>query len=91
MLERQVQVVAKQAPNSFAQCVEQAQHVNALMVSDSMPELNPSDIRNTLVLTLAGCGLRITATTMPTSEVTYTDISQHLLTPNTNLQNCLPE
>lgn len=58
LLEHQVQVEAKKAPNSFAKCAEQAQHIKALIVSDSIPALwitlDPSDLQNTLVLTLAG-------------------------------------
>ena len=57
-LERQVQVVARSAPNSYAKCHEQAVYIKALMVNNGMPvlwiTLNPSDLKNALVLTLAG-------------------------------------
>ena len=57
-LELQVQVVAKSAPNSYAKCYEQAVYIKALMVNHGMPALwitlNPSDLKSTLVLTLAG-------------------------------------
>ena len=57
-LERQVQVVARSAPNSYAKCYEQAIYIKALMVDHGMPALwitiNPSDLKSPLVLTLAG-------------------------------------
>ena len=57
-LERQVQVVARLAPNSYAKCHEQAVYIKALMVNNGMPVLwitvNPSDLKSVMVLTLAG-------------------------------------
>ena len=57
-LERQVQVVTRLAPNSYAKCHEQAVYIKALMVNNGMPvlwiTLNPSDLKSALVLTLAG-------------------------------------
>ena len=57
-LERQVQVVAKSAPNSYAKCYEQAVYIKALTINHGMPALwitlNPSDLKSPLVLTLAG-------------------------------------
>ena len=57
-LKRQVQVVARLAPNSYTKCHEQAVYIKALMLNDGMPALwitlNPLDLKSLLVLTLAG-------------------------------------
>ena len=38
-LKRQVQIVAAQTPHSFAEYIEQAIHIKALIISDGMPDL----------------------------------------------------
>lgn len=51
-LERQVQVVAKSAPNSYAKCYEQAVYIKGMLAL--WITLNSSDLKSPLVLTLAG-------------------------------------
>ena len=62
-LERQVQIMARSAPNSYAKCYEQIVYIKALMVNNGMPALwitlNPLDLKSPLVLSLAGVELPI--------------------------------
>jgi len=57
-LERQIQTIASQVPQSFARMRANRTHMRALFVDWGMPAfwltLNPADLRNPLVLKLAG-------------------------------------
>jgi hypothetical protein len=58
LLERQIQAIASQVPQSFASMQSMRIHMQALFVSHGMPgfwmTINPADLKSPLVVTLAG-------------------------------------
>ena len=64
-LERQVQTVAAHAPHSYARCFQFRLRLKALMITDGMATLwitiSPADLRNPLVIRLAGVELDLGA------------------------------
>jgi hypothetical protein len=58
LLERQIQSIASRVPQSFGRVRDARIHMQACIVSEGMPgiwfTINPADLRNPLVLSLAG-------------------------------------
>ena len=63
--EQQVQTVAAHAPHSYARCFQFRLRLKALMITDGMATLwitiSPADLRNPLVICLAGVELDLRA------------------------------
>ena len=61
LLERQIQTIASQVPQSFGRVRSARIHMRACIVSEGMPGIwfiiNPADLKNPLVLSLAGVDL----------------------------------
>lgn len=76
-----MQVVAKQAPNSFVKCAEQATYIKALIVNDGMPALwitlNPFDLKSTMVLKLAGVCLETDGVNKAISNIHATTVTMN--------------